>query len=76
MTLWHETAALQDFDPAYVRNGSIASDQRSHGLAGCPLHLQERPNIRTAAKRGFVPIGDIYTAANNRRYSITSSARC
>jgi len=44
------------------RFGSFASDQRSHGLAGCPLHLQERPNIRTAAKRRLVPLPDVLPA--------------
>jgi hypothetical protein len=43
-------------------------------LAACPLHLQERPNVGTAAKRRDVPIGDI-SGAQIAVYSITSLAR-
>ena len=37
--------------------------------AQCPLHLQQRSNIGTAAKRRFVPIADIWQRSKVSLYS-------
>ena len=48
----------------------------SHPSANqCPLCLQYRPNWCVTAKRRFVPLADICSAANPHCYSITSPTR-
>jgi len=37
-----ETAALRDFDPAFDRFGSFASDAIGPPVAPCPQYLQKR----------------------------------
>src|SRR5262249_15875333 len=49
--------------PLWVRSGGSAT---SGTLAQCPLYLQERPNIGTAAKRRFVPKADVSRCSNVR----------
>jgi hypothetical protein len=61
MTPWQETAALRDFDPAYVRSGSNSLIRR------CPL------NVRFAPESGRVAdIGRRLKRAR-RRYSTDSA---
>jgi hypothetical protein len=48
MTLWQETAALQDFDPAYVRNGSFASDMIARIRRGMSARPRKRTNGQTS----------------------------
>jgi len=58
------TAALRDFELAYLSNGSFRQIGTVAALAACPLHLQERPNVGTATKQRDVPQADSCTATN------------
>src|SRR5215467_12891018 len=69
------TAALRDFDPAYVRYGSHQRPvDTPAAAASCPLHPRKRTNSRclvtsaSSQKRTYAP-------QQTATYSITSSAR-
>ena len=63
----------------FTQPGSFSSDQSAPDALGMSASLRLRPNLRTAAIRRDVPLGDSCTAANNsselRGYWITLSAR-
>jgi hypothetical protein len=54
--MWQQTAALRDFDPAYDRLGSFASEAIRAGEQRMSAFLRKRTNGRRLGNVRFVPI--------------------
>jgi hypothetical protein len=63
MRAWQGTAALRDFDQAYVRSGSFSSDRYACQPGGMSALTRSRPKFGTAASRRDVRKADSCSAS-------------
>jgi hypothetical protein len=68
-------AALQEFDPAYDRSGSFASDRHAPAAHGLSASLRKRISERLPRYVRLVPTAAVSNRNKIRSYSSTSSAR-